>query len=59
MSKVTESAESMAMETYPNGHKYKRWIYRIKDNPYRHHKKNGVVWHNAFYDKCKELGRHI
>ena len=57
MSKVIEIAESMAMEMYTNAMMYRRWVYRIKDNPYRNHKKNRVIWHNAFYDKCKEIGR--
>lgn len=59
MEKVIERAESMAMERMPVGMRYKRWRYRIKDNPYKHHKKSCVIWHNAFYDKCREIGRHI
>lgn len=57
--KVVESAESMAMETFQFTPRYKRYRYRIADNPYKWHKKNSVVWHNAFYDKCREIGRHI
>ena len=55
---VIKSAESMAMERTTLGMKYKIWRYNIKDNPYRAHKRNSVIWHNAFYDKCKDLGRN-
>lgn len=56
---VIERASLMAMEKVSIGMRYSAWKYRIKDNPYAHHKKNSVIWHNAFYDKCKEIGRHI
>ena len=59
MIKVIERAESMAMERVSIGLRLSRWKYNIKSNPYRNHKKNRVIWHNAFYDKCKEIGRHI
>lgn len=59
MDKVIKSAESMAMEIVRFGMRHKAWRYDIKDNPYRAHKRNSVIWHNAFYDKCKEIGRRI
>ena len=59
MDKITKNTHSMAMESLVISPKWIRWKYRIKDNPYSGHKKNAVIWHNAFYDKCRELGRNI
>lgn len=59
MEEVIKSAESMAIERFQFTLRHKRYRYRITDNPYKWHKENSVIWHNAFYDKCREIGRHI
>ncbi|CAH9015653.1 conserved hypothetical protein [Vibrio phage 382E49-1] len=53
---IVKRAESMAMEK--NQRPFRYWVYTIKDNPYAT-KRNRVIWHNAFYDKCREIGRRI
>lgn len=57
--KVIASAHSMALEKVRFTVRYDRYRYRITDNPYKDHKVNRVLWHNAFYDKCREIGRRI
>ena len=34
------------------------WDFYISSNPYSN-KKQGTVWHNAFYDECKKIGRKV
>ncbi|CAM0044279.1 hypothetical protein VPHK389_0024 [Vibrio phage K389] len=53
---IVKRAESMALEMGDRPFRY--WRYRIKDNPHVT-KRNRVIWHNAFYDKCREIGRRI
>jgi hypothetical protein len=57
--KIKKLAEEMAIKKVVIGMNISVYKHRIKDNPYRHHKKNCVIWHNCFYDKCREIGRNI
>ena len=56
---IIKEAQQMAVSTITIGMRWKWWEYNIKDNPYKFHKKNSLVWYNAFYDKCREIGRSI
>ena len=61
---IIAQANKMAEEYVLVGTRRKRkWYkYEIKDNPYKSYKfprKNAVIWYNAFYDKCREIGRSI
>jgi hypothetical protein len=54
-----ERAKSMANDKIETFSGYKMKKYNIKSNPYHRKHKLHVVWHNAFYDECKRIGRYI
>ena len=56
---VVNRAIDMARAQNPARWHIRRYKYHILDGPKFTNKKQAVIWHNAFRDECKKIGRLI